>query len=208
MFFQWFSRGKSSLGLLIICICSLFCSYSLLACSIAIASEGAVAPEPPSVEDFAREADIIAIGTVIAKENDATARVVKVQYYLKGSGPHEIRIAGFDWPCSDTPYFLAKGHQGIFFATGDPTWTLQRVRLLDEGPFGQNYDANDQESIKKILRMTGKGVTEPSSGKTFLLWGTGAIVLVTFLFLSWRRQLKILRRKLLKRLRSNKSRAS
>ncbi len=196
MFFQWFSRGQSSLGLLIICICSLFCSYSLLACSIAIASEGAVAPEPPSVEDFAREADIIVIGTVIAEEDDATTEVVDVQYYLKGSGPREIRIAAFDEPCPyPYPYLEArKGTKEIFFARGNPIWTLDRVSPPGEWVFGQHYEANDQESIKKILSMTGQGLTKPSSAKTYWLWGTGGmlLVLVLFLFL-WRRRLQRIR---------------
>lgn len=190
MFFRWFSRGKSHLGLTLICICSLFCSYSLLACSIApTASEGGVEPALPSVEDFARGAEIIVIGTVIAVEDNATTEVVDVQYYLKGSGPHEIRIAAFDEPCLPSSLGYRKGAKEIFFATGNPIWTLQRVSPLGEWVFGQHYDANDQESIKKILSMTGQGFTKPSSGKAFLVWGIGTIVflIVLFLFL-WKRR--------------------
>jgi len=185
----------ASLGLMGIGICSLLCSYSLLACSLApTASEGGVEPALPSVEDFARGAEIIVIGTVIAEEDNATTEVVDVQYYLKGSGPHEIRIAAFDEPCLPTSLGNRKGAKEIFFATGNPIWTLHRVSPLGEWVFGQHYDANDQESIKKILSMTGQGFTKPSSGKAFLLWGIGGmlLVLVVFLFL-WKRRLKRIR---------------
>lgn len=192
MFFRWFFRGKSHLGLTIICICSLFCSYSLLACTLAAtASEGGVEPALPTVEDFAREADLIVIGTVIAVEDNANFEVVDVQYYLKGSGPHEIRIAAFDEPCP-YPYLEArKGTKEIFFARGNPIWTLDRVSPPGEWVFGQHYEANDQESIKKILSMTGQGLTKPSAAKTYWLWGTGGMLLalVVFLFL-WKRRLQ------------------
>lgn len=197
MFFRWLCRGKSHLGLTIICICSLFCSYSLWACSIApTASEGGVEPALPTVEDFTREADIIATGTVIAEEVDNGAVVVQVQYYLKGSGPHNIRIANFIDACG---YLVShKGAKEIFFANGNPAMTMKRVSPMDEWWGRQQFEANDQESINKILSMTGQALTKPSSAKTYWLWGTGGMLLalVVFPFL-WKKRLK--------RIRSDKS---